>query len=293
MLKVGARIPGWKGKFFTSAGREVLVKTTLSATPIYHLTVMPQMKWVFKRIDHFRRAFLWKGDDPKNVSMGSSLVNWQGVCKPKNLGGLGILNLEKFARALRLRRLWFSWKDDSKPWINMDLPYELDRCLCRAGTKITIGDGSKILFWADNWLDGQCPKDISPAIFRLAKRKRNCLKVELQNNHWLAMLNPITSVEEIHELVQLGERLQGVMLIGDRIDDITWKWTESGVYTAKSAYLAQFQGQTTYTTYKPVVLLGGTKTTFLRLVDPSSKDFNSREPPPLTLAVRMDLQSVF
>lgn len=34
--KVGLRIPGWKGRFFTSAGREILVKNTLSSTPIFH-----------------------------------------------------------------------------------------------------------------------------------------------------------------------------------------------------------------------------------------------------------------
>ncbi len=42
--KIGSRIPGWKGMFFTSAGREVLVKSTLTSTPIYHLAVLPQNK---------------------------------------------------------------------------------------------------------------------------------------------------------------------------------------------------------------------------------------------------------
>lgn len=98
-------IPGWNGKFFTATGREVLVKTTLSATPIYHLTMLPQIKWVFKRIGRFRRALMWKGDDPENESAGSSLINWREVCKTKVRGGLQILNLEEIARALILRWL--------------------------------------------------------------------------------------------------------------------------------------------------------------------------------------------
>lgn len=251
--KVGARIPGWKGRFFTSAGREVLVKTTLTATPIYHLTVLPQMKWVFKKIDRFRRAFLWKGEDPENVNAGSSLINWQEVCKPKNLGGLGILNLEKFARALRLRWLWYNWKDDTKPRVNMSVPCdETDRCLFRAGTKIEIGDGRKTSFWLDNWLDGQTPKDLAPTIFRLAKRKSNSLHADLNNNHWLSLLNPITSLEEVNDLVQLGGRLQNISLQDGLADEIIWRWTENGVYSEKSAYLAQFQGSHTNVFYEPL-----------------------------------------
>lgn len=52
--KIGSRIREWKGRFFSSAGREVLVKSTLSATPIYHLTVLPQNRWLYMRINRFR-----------------------------------------------------------------------------------------------------------------------------------------------------------------------------------------------------------------------------------------------
>lgn len=251
--KVGGCIPGWKGRFFTAAGREVLVKSTLSATLIYHLTVLPQNKWLFKRIDCFRRAFLWKGDDPEHVSAGSSLVNWNTVCKPKELGGLGILNLEKISRALWLRWLWFGWKDDDKHWANMNTPYDkLDKAVFQASTEIKVGNGSKVCFWTDHWLEGKSLQEIAPSIFKLAKRKKNCLRVELQDNHWLSMLNPITTVEQIDELVQLGGKLQNVALLQDRDDDILWKWNENGQCSTKSAYLMQFRGYITHANSHPL-----------------------------------------
>ena len=36
--KIGARLPGWKGRFLSTSGRETLVKTVLSSQPIYHMT---------------------------------------------------------------------------------------------------------------------------------------------------------------------------------------------------------------------------------------------------------------
>uniref|UniRef100_A0A453M1J2 Uncharacterized protein n=1 Tax=Aegilops tauschii subsp. strangulata TaxID=200361 RepID=A0A453M1J2_AEGTS len=36
-------------------------------------------------------------------------VNCPTVCTPTTHGGLGILDLERFSRALRLRWLWIAW----------------------------------------------------------------------------------------------------------------------------------------------------------------------------------------
>jgi hypothetical protein len=103
-----------------------------------------------KQIDNLRRSFLWKEDE--NANGGHCLVNWSTVCRPKELGGLGV---ENFGRALCLRWLWQEWVHDSKPWTGTSLPCnDIDRLLFNVSTTITIGNGNKARFWHHNWLEG-------------------------------------------------------------------------------------------------------------------------------------------
>jgi hypothetical protein len=51
----------------------------------------------------------------------------------------------------------------------------------------------------------------------------------------------MTTAEEMAELVVLWSMLQEVQLT-NRPDEIKWRWTSHGAYTAKSAYQAQFFG---------------------------------------------------
>jgi hypothetical protein len=51
----------------------------------------------------------------------------------------------------------------------------------------------------------------------------------------------MTTAEEMAELIWLWDKLLTVQLL-DEQDSIVWKWTPHGFYTAKSAYLAQFNG---------------------------------------------------
>lgn len=109
-------------------------------------------------------------------------------------------------------------------------------------TTISIGNRAKTSFWRDNWLQNSCPKDVVPLCFKLAKQKQRNVQKELEGNLWLQSFKQFTTVEEINELVQLGEMLQQIQLNPQVQDDIAWNWNEKGVYTAESAYLAQFQG---------------------------------------------------
>jgi hypothetical protein len=104
--KIGGRLPGWKRNFMTYFGRELLIRSVLSAMPTHLITAVKPPKWFISGIDKFRRGFLWRGKDPNQVRGGHFLINWRTCLRPKKWRGLGIKDIEKFSRALRLRWLW-------------------------------------------------------------------------------------------------------------------------------------------------------------------------------------------
>jgi hypothetical protein len=100
---------------------------------------------VIQELDKIRRRFLWVGD--KAISGGKCKVNWRKTTLPKELGGLGVLDLEKFARALRLRWLWQQWTSPDKAWAGTEVPCDdADKRLFAKCTHIALGDGDKANF---------------------------------------------------------------------------------------------------------------------------------------------------
>jgi len=210
--------------------------------PTYHLTVFPLATWAKKKIDKIRRSFLWKGEE--NAHGGHCLVNWPTVTRPKDLGYLGIPDLEKFGRALHLQWLWQDWGEESKPWAGADLPCnETDRLLFNLSTKITVGDGAKARFWHNSWLEGEAPKYLAPHLFELIRRKNKSVQQELRNNSWIRSLRGrITTTVQVEEFVSLWIRLQNIQLTPGVRDSIVWRWTADASYSTRSAYRIQFKG---------------------------------------------------
>lgn len=97
--------------------------------------------------------------------MGKCKINWSRTYFPTASGGLGILNLDKFARALRLRWLWYEWRSPEKAWVGSGTPCnDIDKLLFVAATSITVGDGARVSFWESAWLQGRRLKDVAPLV---------------------------------------------------------------------------------------------------------------------------------
>ena len=80
------------------------------------LSNLPTPKGVIQRIRKIQRTFLWsrKAQKPK-----WDLVSWYKLCKPKNLGGLGLQDPDIVNKACGAK-LWWCWlKEPQTPWAKL------------------------------------------------------------------------------------------------------------------------------------------------------------------------------
>jgi hypothetical protein len=210
---------------------------------VYLLTVAKVPKNFLKEFDKIRRRFLWAGD--QELSGGECKVAWTRVCMPPSNGGAGIIDLESFSRALRLRWLWYYWDDRRRPWKNLELPVDsVDTALFDAATSVDVGNGEKATFWTTRWLNGIAPAALYPALFKHSRRKNRTVKEALTDSKWIADVDHGMTVPLISQFVDLAQRLNGVVLRPNQTDKISWLHTSDGQYTARSAYHLQLLGKT-------------------------------------------------
>lgn len=179
--RIMAKLAAWKGRLLNHAERRALVHSVLSAIPIFALAAIHAPVGFFKDIDKISPKFLWAHEG--DLIGGKCKVNWASICSPIDLGGLGIHNMDKFARAPRLHWLWLSWASPQRPWVGSKLPCDQrDRDLFAAATTISINNGEKARYWESTWLDSSPLRCTAPPLFSITKRKNRSVKVALSNS---------------------------------------------------------------------------------------------------------------
>jgi hypothetical protein len=168
--KCAGKLPSWNGNLITTAGRTALLKSVSTPQATYYLTPLIVPPETLKFINKIERSFLLSA---KETTIGTKCkVNWEMICRPTKLGGLGVKNLDKFATALHLRWHWLEWTDRTKIWVVYGNPCtKKDMDIFYAATTISIGNGRKTPFWDAPWLDGRKPKGIAPLIYASSQRK--------------------------------------------------------------------------------------------------------------------------
>jgi hypothetical protein len=113
-----------------------------------------------------------------------------------------------------------------------------------ATTTITLGNGKKTPFWHAPWLNGTRPIDIAPLIYESSKRKNWKVAQALDREAWIDKIDLQCGFTMDHflQFVDLWTLLDTILLNPDSNDEITWKLTQDGNYTTKSAYEMQWFG---------------------------------------------------
>jgi hypothetical protein len=85
--KTRTKLAGRQGQLLNIAGRRELVRSVLSAIPIYLLSALKVPKQLTEDLYKARRRFLWAGDS--EITGGKCKVAWILVATPVEFGGLG------------------------------------------------------------------------------------------------------------------------------------------------------------------------------------------------------------
>jgi hypothetical protein len=218
--KLAAKVKGWnKGKFSLDA-RLLLVKHVLSAMHIFQLLVIDPPVWLLKVIDKLRRGFLWNNDE---FAPGSPcLVSWDTVCRPRELGGLGIPNLQRVGTALRVRWLWQDWTELDKPWQGLPITTDVKvQNLFNAAVKFIVGNGNRIKFWLDPWLDGVSLEDYAPDLYKACTLKRLTLREALTDGKWTRHFRRNLTQQAVVQFLHIHDKVAGVALRPEIPDSVT------------------------------------------------------------------------
>ena len=212
--RIGSKLPAWQGKLLNRSGRLVLVKSTLSALAIYLMMSAKLPTWVIHEIDSLRRNFLWAGKD--HAVRGKNLVAWPTVCTPISCGGLGVIDLRLSGFALRARWLWMQRTDDDRAWSALPIKIEPEvRALFDASVIVAVGNGTRTLFWLDNWIDGRSVRSVAPHLHNFVPpriTKRRTVAEALDQKRWIRDIQGGLSVAAIRDYVLLWHTLAGTSL---------------------------------------------------------------------------------
>ncbi|KAI4997019.1 hypothetical protein ZWY2020_052361 [Hordeum vulgare] len=155
--------------------------------------------------------------------------------------------MDKFACALRLRWIWLRWTSTNFHISGIGGPCDdKDFAIFARATNVCLGNGKTDLFWKDAWLNGMSPRDIAPSLFAGSSRKGRTVHDALLRDNWIDDLQRNWHDDMMYELINLSNLLDQTNLHTTINNSITWKLTSDGKYSARTAYLLQFEGMIQY-----------------------------------------------
>lgn len=203
-------------------GRLQMINSAITPIVTYTLCTIKVPKGFIENIDRARKQCLWRGSD--EMAKGGNLVAWPNVMKPKEKGGLGIINLRLQNDALLLTQLHKFYNKEDVPWVNLVWSkYYTDRVphcsremrsfwwrdVMRLSSVYrgiawcnSLGDGSTVAFWNDLWVQPAL-SDQYPRLYSFAINDGISVREVMLEDDLDAILNLPLSTQAHEEMMQL------------------------------------------------------------------------------------------
>ncbi|KAA3467221.1 reverse transcriptase [Gossypium australe] len=203
------RIDGWSLRYL-SMGKKVFVKSVLQAIPIYVTQCFALPKNLCQKLEGIMNKFWWSNN---KSAKGIHWSNWNALCKPKCVGGLGFRDLFLLNKALLAKQVWCL---SSQP-----------NCLLSKVLKARYYPFSDIL---------SAKRSICSARDLIADgilwHIGSCACVNMWNDPWLPSPGNSRLVDD-----DQANRIFSIPFSGARLADmLVWKHEATGEYSVKSGY---------------------------------------------------------
>jgi hypothetical protein len=212
-------------------------------------------KGVLKNLDHFRSRFFWQGSSDKHKYR---LAKWNILCRPKDQGGLGILDLKLQNKCLLAKwlvnllntdGLWQSLlrnkylrsktltqvtakPNDSHFW--RGLMRIKDEVL--ANGSFNIKDGTHTRFWHDTWVGDKPLKVSYPSLYNIVRDPHATVSKVMTSAPLNISFRRALVDNKLLEWLSLVAKISNVVLV-EGSDYFKWNLTSSGLFSVRSMYL--------------------------------------------------------
>jgi ribonuclease HI len=249
--KIWDKMYGWKEKFLSQAGKEVLLKAVVQAIPTYTMSVFQLPRTLCRDINAMMSKFWWgHKDNDKKIAW----MNWGKMGRSKDVGGLGYRDLESFNMALLAKQGWrlIQNPDSLAATILKEKYYPNStymeaslgrnpsyawrsiwgaKSLLEEGLLWRIGDGRSVRIWGDKWLPTKVTHAVQSPIRLVDEDAKVCVLIDEVTRWWnIPMVEAIFNMDEANIICGLP------ICPNTQPDKLIWGAAKNGQFSVKSAY---------------------------------------------------------
>lgn len=235
----------------SKAGKETLIKSIAQAIPNYIMSCYKIPTGCCDNIESMLAKFWW-GSTEQHRKI--HWLSWENLGKSKGRGGIGFRGFEEFNLALLGKQCWrLILNQDSllarvfksryfprSNFMEAKVGYQPSyawRSLVKAkkvidlGARWSIGNGTNVRVWKDNWLPKQTNFKVWSPVSSLGENAMVCELIDADTKSWdrMKVLDNFVNQEAQQILdIPLSWRLPD--------DKLMWHWEKDGQYSVRSAY---------------------------------------------------------